>query len=44
MSEDELRIAGAEQAILALAPFLTDEGLSEARPAARRPGGGHGPG
>jgi hypothetical protein len=31
MSEDELRIAGAEQAILALAPFLTDEGLREVR-------------
>jgi hypothetical protein len=31
MSEEELRIAGAEKAILALAPFVSDEGLREGR-------------
>jgi len=31
MSEDELRISGAEKAILALAPFLSSQSLREAR-------------
>jgi uncharacterized protein (DUF934 family) len=31
MSEDELRIAGAEKAIIALAPWLTDRAMGEAR-------------
>lgn len=31
MSEDELRLAGAEKAILALAPFISAKGLNEAR-------------
>ena len=35
MSEDELRIAGAEKAIIALAPWLTDRAILDARASLR---------